>query len=72
VTPGDPPVFGKPRILFEAKWGLTGPGRAYDLSPDGRSILCVLPDQRPYPLPPNQIQIITRWPKEFKAKISGK
>jgi serine/threonine-protein kinase len=72
VTPGDPPVFGKPRILFEAKWGLTGPGRAYDLAPDGRSILCVLPDQRPYPLPPNQIQIITRWPKEFKAKISGK
>jgi serine/threonine-protein kinase len=72
VTPGDPPVFGKLRILFGASWGLTGPGRAYDLAPDGRRILCVLPDQRPLPPPPSQIQIITRWPEEFKSKIIGK
>ena len=72
VTPGDPPVFSEPRVVFEAKWGITGPGRAYDLAPDGKRILCVLLDQRPYPAPPSQIQIITRWPEEFKAKIAGK
>ncbi|OGD24497.1 MAG: hypothetical protein A2Y56_06575 [Candidatus Aminicenantes bacterium RBG_13_63_10] len=71
VTPGDPPVFGNPRILFEAKWGITGPGRAYDLAPDGRKILFVLPDLKPDPPPPNQIQIVTRWPEQFQAELSG-
>jgi serine/threonine-protein kinase len=55
---------GPPREMFRGRFGMTGPGRGYDVTPDGKRFLFVRGVEIPPP-PPSQLVLVENWSKEL-------
>jgi len=55
---------GAPRELFRGRFGMTGPGRGYDVTPDGKRFLFVRGVELPA-ADPSQLILVENWSKEL-------
>ena len=56
---------GRPRVLFEGRYGLGSPHRQYDVSRDGRFLMLRGPEVPPAP-PVTQMVLVLNWFEELK------
>jgi serine/threonine-protein kinase len=61
------PTFtaGAPHTLFEGPYAMTGLARGFDVSPDGKRFLMVLPEDHPL-RPASEITVVQNWIEELK------
>ncbi len=67
VTADGAPIAGRPRLLFERRYVMTIPTRAYDPAPDGRFVMVFYPELDP--LPVTQINLVQNWLEELKRLV---
>jgi Tol biopolymer transport system component len=60
-----------PRKLFEGRFALTGPVRGYDVTPDGKRFLMVLPKDLPAE-PPIELVLVQNWFEELKQRVPAR
>jgi hypothetical protein len=65
VTPGSAFTFGKPRVLFQGRFGRTGGPTAYDVAPDGRRFL-MTEFLDPPRQPVTRIHVVLNWFEELR------
>ena len=63
--------IGTPRKLFGGNFVVTGGFRSYDVAPDGRLFIMVLPGEQP-PLPVSQIVVVQNWSEELQRIAPAK
>ena len=61
-------IAGRPHTLFEAPYAYAWPGRAYDVSPDGRRFLMV-PRTVPEPMDWTHVIVVLNWFEELKRLV---
>jgi serine/threonine-protein kinase len=71
VTLGSTLTAGKPRQLFEGRFGATAGTRAYDVTADGRRFLMVQQKERP-PVAASEMILVENWLEELKARVPVK
>jgi hypothetical protein len=65
VTPGSAFTSGKPRVLFQGRFGRTGGPTAYDVAPDGRRFL-MTEFLDPPRQPVTRIHVVLNWFEELR------
>jgi serine/threonine-protein kinase len=60
---------GTPRMLLEPGYLLGGPGRAYDISPDGERFLMITADESRAAGAPPSIVVVRNWFEELKRLV---
>jgi serine/threonine-protein kinase len=61
--------FGTPVTLFEGPYRVTGPGRTYDLTPDGKRFLMIQTHDRP-PIATRHIVVVQNWLDELTRQVT--
>jgi Tol biopolymer transport system component len=71
VTPGAPPRFGRPRLLYQGRFRRSANGNTpWSISPDGQRFLRV---QQAQPDPPsNRIDVVLGWGDQVSRAAGGK
>jgi serine/threonine-protein kinase len=59
---------GTPTVLFEGPYTSNGPGRYYDVTPDGRRFLMIQPHDRP-PIATRHIVLVHNWFEELTRLV---
>jgi Tol biopolymer transport system component len=62
---------GTPHKLFEGPYAITGQARGFDVSPDGKRFLMVLPEEH-LPRPATEITIVQNWFEELRRLVAIK
>jgi Tol biopolymer transport system component len=74
VESRSPLRFGPPRAAFALPFALLGllgyHSRTYTVTPDGRTLVTVQPDER-QPSEIKALQVIRHWPEEVRAKLAA-
>ncbi len=65
VTPGSAFTSGKPRVLFQGRFGRTGGPTAYDVSPDGSRFLMTELLEPPRQ-PVTRLRVVLNWHEELR------
>jgi hypothetical protein len=72
-APGQPPIPGPPRALFDIEPGTNGFGGApnitFAVARDGEHFFTMAGPKTPPPLPVTHINIIPNWIAELKGKV---
>jgi hypothetical protein len=66
VTTGGQIAVGSPTVLFEGPF-LNPPGPSYDVTPDGKRFLVLVPVGEDAPL--TRVNLVVNWFQELRAKV---
>jgi serine/threonine-protein kinase len=70
--PGTTLAFGTPHVVVDGQYLGPRPGRAYDVSPDGKRFLLIkdaTPTTSSSSPPPSQLVVVLNWSEELKQRV---